>query len=85
MEKPVVKNACLPEPEEIRQVLFVIEKEYLPTPVYSRSAFQPGLSAQGPMIIEQMDCTTVIPPQWSIYTDGYMNLHVRYNGGTEHV
>ena len=37
------------------------------------------------MIIEQMDCTTVIPPQWSIYTDGYMNLHVRYNGGTEHV
>ena len=85
VEKPVVKNACLPEPEEIRQVLFVSEKEYLPTPVYSRSAFQPGLSAQGPMIIEQMDCTTVIPPQWSIYTDGYMNLHVRYNGGTEHV
>ncbi len=35
------------------------------------------------MIIEQMDCTTVIPPHWSIFTDGYLNLHVNYKGGEE--
>ena len=81
--KPLEPDAALPAPQEIRQVLFVGEKDYISTPVYHRDGFVPGLQAEGPMIIEQMDCTTVIPPHWSIFTDGYLNLHVNYKGGEE--
>ncbi len=80
---PLEENAALPQPQEVRQVLFVGERSYLPTPVYHRDGFVPGLCADGPMIIEQMDCTTVIPPRWSIFTDGYLNLHVNYQGGEQ--
>lgn len=75
------ENAELPAPQEVRQVLFVSQKEYLPTPVYQRDGFVPGVKSSGPMIIEQMDCTTVIPPNWDIFTDGYMNIHASYRGG----
>lgn len=80
---PLEENAALPQPQEVRQVLFVGEQSYLPTPVYHRDGFVPGLRANGPMIIEQMDCTTVIPPRWSIFADGYLNLHVNYQGGEQ--
>ena len=33
------------------------------------------------MIIDQMDTTSVIPPEWSVHVDGYRNLHVSKNGG----
>lgn len=80
---PLEENAALPQPQEVRQVLFVGEQSYFPTPVYHRDGFVPGLRANGPMIIEQMDCTTVIPPRWSIFADGYLNLHVNYQGGEQ--
>ncbi len=80
---PLVNGACLPEPQEVRLALFTGEDEYIPTPVYDRSGFMPGLKAAGPMVIEQMDCTTVIPPGWNVEADGYGNLHIRYSGGEE--
>ena len=79
--EPDVPSAILPAPAEIRGVLFVSEKEYIRTPVYQREAFVPGLTACGPMIIEQMDCTTVIPPNWNIKVDGYRNIHADLMGG----
>ena len=33
------------------------------------------------MIIDQMDCTTVVPPNWSVSVDGYRNLHLTREGG----
>lgn len=82
--QPLAEDAVLPEPQEVRQVLFVGRNKYIPTPIYPRSVFVPGLTAQGPMIIEQMDCTTVIPPHWEIRIDGYLNLHAQHNGGSSH-
>lgn len=83
VSRPLVQDAKLPKPQEIRRVLFVGETDYISTPVYGRDGFVPGLTAAGPMIIEQMDCTTVIPPNWKVAVDGYLNLHVHYNGGEE--
>ena len=37
----------------------------------------------GPAIIEQMDSTSVIPPDWKAYTDGYQNIIVTYEGGAK--
>lgn len=82
IEKPELEcmdldsNAVLPEPLETRSVLFVEGDRFIDTPVYNRGSFVPGLSVDGPMIIDQMDCTTVIPPMWHIETDGYSNLHL---------
>lgn len=79
--QPLDPAAALPAPLETRQVLFVGQQDYLPTPVYPRSGIRPGLAARGPMIIEQMDTTTVIPPDWAIRVDGYDNLHATLEGG----
>jgi N-methylhydantoinase A len=37
---------------------------YMNTPIYDRTLLSPGEILQGPVIIEQMDSTTVIPPGW---------------------
>lgn len=82
VEKPVLKarklnkNAALPEPKELRKVLFVNMDDYVDTPVYNRTDFEPGVKGSGPVVIEQMDCTTVIPPGWSFENDAYNNLHL---------
>lgn len=78
---PEDPDAPKPVPIETRNVLFVGQKEYLQTPVYHRDGFIPGLRMEGPMIIDQMDTTSVIPPDWSVHVDGYRNLHVSKNGG----
>lgn len=79
--KTLREDACLPTPQEVRLTLFTGEEAYMKTPVYDRDGFVPGLRAAGPMVIEQMDCTTVIPPGWDVTADGYGNLHIRYSGG----
>lgn len=87
VEKPVLEpaplqqEARLPAPLESRKVLFVGQGDTLETPVYHRDGFVPGLMASGPMIVEQMDTTTVIPPGWSVTVDGYSNLHLDFLGG----
>jgi N-methylhydantoinase A len=89
IEKPEIKaerirpKAAVPKRIAARDVLFVGEKDYLATPVYHRDGFKPGCKAEGPMIIEQMDTTTVVPPGWTVYTDGFYNLHVIRNGGEQ--
>jgi len=76
---PVVNDFVLPKPIEYRNVLYVGEKDFIKTPVYSRDSLKPGCKAQGPMVIEQMDTTTVIPPHWIIMIDQYHNIHASYN------
>lgn len=80
---PLDENACLPQPLETRNVLFVGQEGFIETPVYHRDSFVPGLNAEGPMIIDQMDCTTVVPPNWTVKTDGYRNLHLSRKGGEQ--
>ena len=74
---PETPDAPLPEPIEIRQVLFQYRDEYVATPVYQREALKPGQKVQGPCILEQMDTTIVVPAEWTIYVDGYHNLKIR--------
>lgn len=69
-------DAPLPDPIEIRRVLFQGEEEYIETPVYQREAFRPGQEIAGPCICEQMDTTLVVPAGWIIHVDGYHNLKI---------
>lgn len=89
MEKPDLSaaalepQAALPQPMEVRQVLFDRESEFVDTKVYHRTQLRPGTTLEGPAILEQMDSTCVIPPKWSAYTDAYYNIIALYKGGEE--
>ena len=80
-QKPLEPEVPMPEPQEIRQVLFQGGKVAVPVPVYSRFALKPGQTATGPCILEQMDTTVVVPVQWTVHVDGYENLLLRYKEG----
>lgn len=75
-EYPVDPQAETPRSFTIRQVLFQGQKEFIETGIYHRSDFVPGTRLNGPAVIEQMDTTIVIPPEWSVETDGFLNLKV---------
>jgi N-methylhydantoinase A len=47
---------------------------FVSTPVYARTALVPGMAFTGPAIVEQMDTTTMIPPQASVRVDAFENL-----------
>lgn len=78
---PLEPDAPLPEPVEVRKVLFDREERFLETKVYHRSELKSGSTVQGPAILEQMDSTCVIPPNWSAYTDAWHNIIAVYQGG----
>jgi N-methylhydantoinase A len=44
------------------------------TPLYGRDDLSPGTELAGPVIVEQADSTTVVPPNWSLRVDAYGNL-----------
>jgi N-methylhydantoinase A len=44
------------------------------TPVYQRERLDAGISFAGPAIIDQLDCTTVIPPGQTARVDEFKNI-----------
>ena len=46
------------------------------TPVYQRDRLDVGHEFQGPAIIDQLDCTTIIPPGQKVRVDSYKNMIV---------
>lgn len=61
-----------PAPRGTRQVIF--EREQHETAIYDRSTLQPGHTFRGPAIIEELSCTTVVPPAYEVSVDGYGNM-----------
>ncbi|MCI8511872.1 MAG: hydantoinase/oxoprolinase family protein [Lachnospiraceae bacterium] len=78
-EYPAGPNVEAPKPFAKRNVLFVGQKDFIETGIYNRNDFVPGTRLSGPAVIEQMDTTIVIPPRWSVETDGFMNLKATYS------
>lgn len=75
-EKELYPDAPLPQPIEVRKVLFQNSDEYVDAPVYMRGKLVPGQAVPGPCICEQMDTTLVVPTGWVIHVDGYYNLKI---------
>lgn len=89
IEKPALKKNTIedniePKPIDVRKVRFEGNNNYIDTNIFNRSDIPCGYTIPGPAIIEQMDSTSVIPPNWHAYNDCYNNLIVRYNGGEDH-
>jgi N-methylhydantoinase A len=60
-QETVVASGATPEPSERRAVWFAPDRATT-TPVYERAALEPGQQLLGPVVIEQLDATTLIFP-----------------------
>jgi len=61
-------------PAVTRQVYFDDPPGFVACPVYDRGSLMPGDAFRGPAIVEQMDCTTVVPPDFGVRVDDAGNL-----------
>ena len=72
-----------PAPKSVREVWFEDSRDgsasAIPTPVYDRPDLLPGMGAQGPAIIDQLDSTTVVPPStsWEIDANWNILIHIQ--------
>jgi len=48
--------------------------------IWRRADLPPDRLLQGPIIVEQLDSTTVVPPGWSVRCDSYRNLELSRDG-----
>ncbi len=49
----------------------------LETSIFERSALGPGFHHSGPMIVEEVSSTTVVPPGHTLHVDDFGQLHLR--------
>lgn len=89
IEKPTIPGSeTLVEDQEIpvtevRKVRYEGVSEFVDTRIIQRDKLKSGSIVEGPAIIEQMDSTCVIPPDWKAYNDRYGNLIVTHEGGND--
>jgi N-methylhydantoinase A len=62
-----------------RDVWFEGEARAVPTPVFMRDDLALGAELQGPAIVEQVESTTVVPPETTAQVDEWANIHIRLN------
>lgn len=67
-------GSALPEPVERREVYF--DGQWHDTPVYDRDALRPEMELSGPAIINQLDATTVVPPNTTAVIDEWLNIRI---------
>lgn len=72
-----------PAPKAVREVWFENPSDgsarAIATPVYDRPGLLPGTGAPGPAIIDQLDSTTVVPPdtRWEIDAHWNILIHIQ--------
>jgi N-methylhydantoinase A len=69
----------LPPPHALRDVYF--EGAAVSTPVYRRDDLQAGVRFTGPVVIDQLDSTTLVPPGVEAEVDAWLNI-ILHVGGT---
>lgn len=64
----------IPDPAGHREVFF--GGEWVHTPIHDRDGLRPGMSLSGPAIIDQVDSTTVVPPDTTADIDEWLNIRI---------
>jgi len=71
-----VKGNAIQALAETRSVWFQ-ESGFVSTPVYKRALLPPGTAFDGPLVVEQMDTTTVVPPKTAFRIDAAGAIHLQ--------
>jgi N-methylhydantoinase A len=78
--KPQLKryelNGGAPTPSGYRQVHFDASRTALETPLYLRTELSAGTHLAGPVVIDQLDSTTLVPPGWRAEVDEWLNIRM---------
>ncbi|NLS09597.1 hydantoinase/oxoprolinase family protein [Nesterenkonia sp. MY13] len=69
------------KPEVIARRDVYFEGSWIDTAVYDRDALGAGMTIQGPAIIEQLDATTVVPPEATAEIDEWLNIRIHLPKG----
>jgi N-methylhydantoinase A len=69
-----------PSEAQSRQAYFPELGGFVDCAVYSRYDLGPGFEARGPAVVEENDCTTLVPANWTCSVDHYENLVLTYAG-----
>jgi N-methylhydantoinase A len=80
---PTLSNASGPPDQPVatqRPVYFEESGGFLTCPVYERESLSVGFHLSGPAILEGMDATVVINPEWHAQIDVYGNCIMRAGG-----
>jgi N-methylhydantoinase A len=70
------RNGASPPVEGERLVLFDDLPESVSTPVLLRERLTAGTRFEGPAVIEQLDSTTLVPPEVAVEVDDWLNLRI---------
>ena len=75
VELPEFERTGAPLSEALREMRPArFDGKTVECPVYQRERLDVGATFQGPAIIDQLDCTTVVPPGQSVRIDTYRNM-----------
>jgi N-methylhydantoinase A len=66
--------------EPVGEVEVFLADERRPAGLYARAGLKPGQSLEGPAIVAQDDCTTVVPIGFRAEVDAWSNLVIRAEG-----
>ncbi len=69
--EPIERTKKAPGIKEVRDVFF---HDFIKTPVYRRELLKYNDCIQGPAVIEEMESTVLLPPDWGLTVDLYGNL-----------
>jgi N-methylhydantoinase A len=75
----VSRPGSVAQAQREERLVWFPETGFIPTPIYERERLPINSDIQGPCIIEQMDTTTVTPPQAELRIDPLGNLHMDVN------
>ncbi len=73
-------SAIKPALKGERQVIFDLNAGSVPVPVYDRYELQDGFTAVGPLIVEEAESTTLVPPHWSLVVQHMGHLILTLEG-----
>jgi N-methylhydantoinase A len=68
------ENSGLPEPSATRPVFFDEREEPVETPIYRHEDLPAGAVIEGPLVIEQLDSTVLVPPGCRAETGVWLNI-----------
>ena len=75
VELPEFERTGAPLSEALREMRPArFDGKTVECPVYQRERLDVGATFEGPAIIDQLDCTTVVPPGQSVRIDTYRNM-----------
>jgi N-methylhydantoinase A len=83
IEKPsprTLASGAAPEAKDLRPVYFAEADGFVDCPIHRRDALPAGAPLSGPVVVEELDSTTVVHPGYRVHADENAHLIVEREG-----